>query len=207
MRCSWAALLATAAMHVGMFVLLPGGPSPDTRRRMNGIPLPPVVMQVMIRPPDAPAPRQVAAPSTPVVPALPPPPPTALRLLTPPPVPIEIIGAATPAPAPERGVVEPVYFPTSKLTVAPRPTAPPQVHLPKDWLEAFGQSVLTLYVNASGTVDAVTLRRTNLPPELHDSVLEAFRNLLFVPGEIDGLAVPSVLTIEADISAPISRRR
>lgn len=206
-RCSRAALSATAALHVAILVFISGSPSPDTRLGAKGIPLPPLVMEVTIRPPEAPAANKVPAPPT--MPGLPPPTARrdAVRLLTPPPFPIEKPGADVSTLAPQAGILETAYLPTSRLSVAPRPIRPPQVHLPKDWLEAFGQSVLTLYVNAAGTVDAVKLRRTSLPPELHDVVVEAFRSVQFYPGEVDGVAVPSVMTIEADISAPIGKRR
>ncbi|MGI4847916.1 MAG: hypothetical protein ACRYGK_07240 [Janthinobacterium lividum] len=132
--------------------------------------------------------------------------PDAVKLLTPPPVPMERIGALKAPSAPESGLLDATYYPTSRLSVRPSPATDPILRLPPKWLEAFGRTILTIYINADGSVQQVVLRSTTLPPELHQPVIDAFRVLTFAPGEIDGRRVPSFMSIEANVSMLLSRR-
>lgn len=131
--------------------------------------------------------------------------PDAAQLLTPPPVPPELTGAAKPPTTPEQALLDATYYPTRQLTLRPEPGSDPILKLPPNWLEAFGRSILTIYVNADGSVEQVILRNTTLPPELHQNVIDAFRLLTFKPGEIDGRRVPSYMSIEANVSMLLGR--
>jgi hypothetical protein len=126
------------------------------------------------------------------------------RLLTPPPTPIGTDAPETRKTLPGFGFGGVTYYPTSKLTIRPVPTTRPIIELPEGWLEAFGQTVLTLYINSNGTVDEVIVRRTELDSELHHSIIAAFKKLSFVPGELNGVPVASVMTIDTYLSASIS---
>ena len=188
-----------------------GSTSRNTNVQPKGMPLSPIAIEVTIRLPEQSTNSRLPARIEPLEPKLPiqlTSKPDAIRLLTLPPVPIEKTGAENSPSTPKKlGIVEPTYFPTSRLTSRPRPLSEPKLQLPSGWLEAFGQTTLTLYVDATGKVDTLVIRRTNLPPELENVVRDAFQNLRFSPGEIDGIPVPSVMTIETDIYAPISNRR
>lgn len=134
------------------------------------------------------------------------PPPDAVRLLTPPPVAPELTGAERAPVSPRQALLDATYYPTRQLSVRPSPTTEPTLTLPPNWFEAFGRTILTIYVNADGSVQEVVLRDTNLPPELHENVVDAFRRLSFNPGEIDGRRVPSFMSIEANVSMLLSQR-
>lgn len=171
--------------------------------------MPVFAIDVTLRPPIQTASRDVMAESRAVdadLPAPPPAKPDAPRLLAPLPIPVEKIGAENAPAAPIPGLIPENYLPTSALSKRPKPASEPQVQLPPGWLEASGQARLTLYVNATGQVDAVIMGRTNLSPELHGAVRDSFQNLQFSPGEIDGRPVASMMTIEVDIASFLGNR-
>jgi hypothetical protein len=124
------------------------------------------------------------------------------RLLTPPPD--EKPGEDRPPPAPESGLLDPVYYPSARLSVRAAPLDAAGVDVPAHFFDAFGNSVLTLYIGATGVVDRVEMRRSGLPAELQEAVVASFRSLRFAPAEIDGRPVASFMTIEANVS---SKRR
>lgn len=129
-----------------------------------------------------------------------------IRLLTPPPFPP---GSPEPRQAttePGFGITGTLYFPTSSLTVHPRPLGEPDMHLPHGWLEAYGKAILTLYIGADGKVVKVVVDRTELPAEFHSEIIRAFQSLSFEPGEIDGRPVPVMMKIEADLSSVLGNR-
>ena len=92
------------------------------------------------------------------------------------------------------------YFPSAALSTRPKAIDQPALML--EGIASFGQSKLTLYLNANGKVDEVIIDQTNLPPALSDAVREAFLKMQFSPGEIAGNAVPTVMKIEVDIDSP-----
>ena len=203
-------LLASAALHVMVLMSVKGALTTAPGSRIKGTPLPPLVIEVVIRTPDILSERKIptiAEPQKPEAAVSLPSKPDAPRLLTPLPIPVEKIGAENLPMIDDLGLIPTDYFPASALTARPRPTTEPEIELPKGWLEAFGQARLTLYVSEAGVVDAVVLHPINLAPELHDAVRTAFQRLTFTPGAIDGRAVSSVMTIEVDISLALNKLR
>lgn len=99
------------------------------------------------------------------------------------------------------------YLANSVLSVRPKPKSEPEIELPPGWLEAFGLARLTLYISAEGKVDAITFVRTDLPAELQAAVRDAFQKVEFSPGEIDGRAVATTMTIETNIALMLGHRR
>lgn len=132
---------------------------------------------------------------------------SAVKLLTPPPIPIEPSSADGAAAPPGFGIESVTYLPTSVLSVRPKATTAPELQLPIGWLEAYGQAILKLYVNADGGVDDAVIVNINFAEELREPVRKAFLAMRFTPGELGGRPVPCVMTIETDISTLTGRGR
>lgn len=204
-------LLASIALHVVILAFTQGSSSFKSGPQIKGVRLPPISVDVTIRTPEQPAVREAVTPLAPLplfdIPHPISPKDEAPRLLTPPPFPFEQLGADA-LPMPDlSGFIPTNYLPSSTLTVRPRPSREPEIQLPPGWLEAFGVAKLTLYLSADGKVDAITILKTDLPPEIQTAVREAFEKLQFSPGQIDGRAVPAVMTIETTVALTMSGRR
>lgn len=205
------ALCTSIALHLAALVLLSRSSGADTQARQEGAPLPPMVFEVRIEPPQLHRKQEAVVHAPPVESPLPRAKSSrsadAVRVLTPPPHSLPKSGAEDPPAVEQMGILETNYFPASELTLSPRPTTEPEIILPPGWLEAYGQAELTLYVNTEGKVDELVLGKSNLPQELQEAVRAAFQSLAFKPGEINGQPVPSAMTIEADVSISLGTRR
>jgi TonB family protein len=91
----------------------------------------------------------------------------------------------------------PTYYRTSELTKPPRPTSQPELDVPRSVARRVsGKVVLKLWISELGNVDSVEVESSNLPETVSGTAAAAFRKLSFVPGEIDGRRVRTLMTIE-----------
>jgi hypothetical protein len=91
----------------------------------------------------------------------------------------------------------PTYYTTDQLTKRPRPTAEADLDTPEIRpIFASGTIILKLWINELGDVIAVDVEKTDLPEIFSRTAAAAFRNLRFVPGEINGRPVGSMMRIE-----------
>jgi hypothetical protein len=109
-----------------------------------------------------------------------------------------------PLPAPARSlgidvlpITAPAYYSAAQLTKLPRATSAPRLDVPQT-APAFGAGKLTLkvWINDRGGVDSVEVEAGDVPEEVAGSTAAAFGKLRFVPGEINGKPVGSLLKIE-----------
>jgi TonB family protein len=91
----------------------------------------------------------------------------------------------------------PTYYTTDQLTKRPRPTAEAELDTPEIGpIIASGTIILKLWISELGSVVSVDVEKTNLPEIFSSTAVAAFRNLRFVPGEINGQRVGTVMRIE-----------
>lgn len=111
---------------------------------------------------------------------------------------------STPA-APAAGTAPPDegrFFSTPELSRAPRPIDDVDLDIPEAALVTrSGTFVLTLRIDAKGQVVAYEVEAPGLPEEFTTALAETFRAARFVPGEIAGHKVGSVLKVEISIDA------
>jgi len=94
-------------------------------------------------------------------------------------------------------VPAPAYYTVDQLTKSPRATSDPRLKAPESGpYFRPGKVVLKLLVNALGTVDAVDVEKSEVPGEVAGSAAAVFGKLRFIPGEINGRRVGSVVRIE-----------
>ncbi len=90
------------------------------------------------------------------------------------------------------------YFPSDQLTIRPYPLTvleDPGTLEPE--LESRGDRVvLRVWISDSGEVTGTETEFNDMPARVHDVVVAAFRRMRFMPGEIDGRRVGSILRIE-----------
>jgi hypothetical protein len=95
-------------------------------------------------------------------------------------------------------IPEPIYYTTDQLTKRPQPISAPKL----DGLEMgaipflSGTVILRLWINELGAVVSVDLEKRDLPIAVSRSAVAAFGNLRFVPGEINGRRVRTMMRIE-----------
>lgn len=95
-----------------------------------------------------------------------------------------------PIPAPD-------YYTTDQLTKRPQPTGVADLDKPEtSTIIASGKMVLKLWIDDLGDVVDVLVEQSELPEVISRSAVEAFRRLHFVPGELKGRRVGSVMRIE-----------
>lgn len=63
-----------------------------------------------------------------------------------------------------------------------------------------GAATLEIWILKSGLVARVTVNATNLSPSTLKDLTEIFQNARFSPGKINGDAVNSILTIQAEVN-------
>lgn len=91
----------------------------------------------------------------------------------------------------------PTYYTTDKLTKRPRPTAEPELDAPEIGpIFASGTVILKLWISELGDVSSVEVEKTDLPEIFSRTAVAAFRRLRFVPGEINGQRVGTMMRIE-----------
>jgi TonB family protein len=109
-----------------------------------------------------------------------------------------------PRPAPERAlgadllpIPAPAYYTTDQLTTRPQPTSQPTLLTPE--LGPFvpsGKVVLKVWITELGNVASVEVEKSELPEAVAASAAAAFGKLRFVPGQLNGLPVGSMMRIE-----------
>jgi TonB family protein len=82
-----------------------------------------------------------------------------------------------------------------QLTKHPRPKAKPVFELPSPTFEP-GKVILKVWIDAAGNVLAVDVEESSVPEPLSESAAAAFRRTPFVPGEIAGMRVATLMRIE-----------
>jgi len=118
--------------------------------------------------------------------------------------PVERAGSGEPPPALKRTegigllpIPAPTYYTTDQLTKRPRPTAKAELETPEIWpIFAPGTIILKLWISELGDVISVDVEKSDVPEILSRTAVAAFRNLRFVPGEINGRRVGTVMRIE-----------
>ena len=109
-----------------------------------------------------------------------------------------------PRPAPERAlgidllpIPAPAYYTTDQLTKRPQPISEPTLLTPElDPLIPSGKVVLKVMINELGKVISVEVEKSDVPEAVAASAAAAFGKLRFMPGEINGRPVGSILRIE-----------
>jgi hypothetical protein len=90
------------------------------------------------------------------------------------------------------------YFPSDQLTVRPYPLTvldDPGMLGPE--LDGRGDRVvLKVWISDSGEVTEMETEFTDMPVRIHEATVAAFRRMRFMPGEIDGRRVGSIMRIE-----------
>lgn len=96
-------------------------------------------------------------------------------------------------------IAAPTYYRTDQLTKPPRATSQPQVDVPRTVARSVsGKVVLLLWIDERGNVNSVQVESSNLPETVSGMAAETFRKLRFVPGEIEGRRVRTLMRIEVD---------
>ena len=90
------------------------------------------------------------------------------------------------------------YFPSDQLTVRPYPLTiledPGMLEPESD--DRGGRIVLKVSISDSGGVAEMETEFTDMPANVHEAVVAAFRRMRFMPGEIDRKRVGSIIRIE-----------
>ncbi|HRE18318.1 MAG TPA: energy transducer TonB [Rhodocyclaceae bacterium] len=63
-----------------------------------------------------------------------------------------------------------------------------------------GEMIVTLWISATGAVDAVSAEYSNLPPGFQERALKHFYAMRFTPGKIGDKSVPTALRIQVNFS-------
>jgi TonB family protein len=91
----------------------------------------------------------------------------------------------------------PTYYTTDQLTKRTQPTSEPQLDAPElGPVFASGTVVLKLWINELGDVVSVDVEKSDLPEAYTKTAVAAFGNIRFVPGEVDGRRVGTMMRIE-----------
>ena len=92
------------------------------------------------------------------------------------------------------------FYPTSQLAYSPLPLNEILLGEPEvSFMTAHGGIILTLWIDTLGEVLEVTVETTDIPEEIADGIIKAFRQLHFKPGELNGRAVGVVMRIEVGV--------
>ena len=91
----------------------------------------------------------------------------------------------------------PAYYTSDQLTKAPRPISQPKLDVPRSIARSVsGRVVLRLWIDELGNVASVEVESSDLPETVSGTAAAAFGKLHFVPGEIDGQRVRTLMRIE-----------
>ncbi|MSQ63588.1 MAG: TonB family protein, partial [Betaproteobacteria bacterium] len=84
-----------------------------------------------------------------------------------------------------------------QLTQRPRPTTEPRLDVPEIGpMFASGKVILRVWINELGNVDSVDVEKSELAAAVAATAAAAFGKQRFVPGEINGRPVGSMMRIE-----------
>jgi len=91
----------------------------------------------------------------------------------------------------------PSYYTTDQLTKRPRPSSEPELGaLETGPAFAPGSAILKLWISERGDVVSVEVEKTSLPEAATAAAVAIFGKLRFVPGEINGRRVGTMMRIE-----------
>jgi TonB family protein len=91
----------------------------------------------------------------------------------------------------------PTYYSADQLTKRPQPSSAPRLDVPEMGpIFASGKVILKLWINEFGNVISVDVEKSEMPEAVSASAAAAFAKLRFVPGEINGRPVGSMMRIE-----------
>jgi TonB family protein len=91
----------------------------------------------------------------------------------------------------------PTYYTTDQLTKRPQPIAAAELDAPETRpIIASGTIVLKIWISERGDVISVDVEKTDLPEIFSRTAVAAFGKLRFVPGEINGQPVGTMMKIE-----------
>lgn len=91
----------------------------------------------------------------------------------------------------------PTYYTTDQLTKRPQPIAAAELDAPEiKPIVASGTIILKLWINELGNVISVDVEKTDLPEIFSRAAVAAFEHLHFVPGELNGQRVGTMMRIE-----------
>jgi len=91
----------------------------------------------------------------------------------------------------------PTYYTTDQLTKRPQPTSDPRLDVPEIGpIFASGKVILRVWINELGKVDSVDVEKSDLADAISATAAAAFARLRFVPGELDGRPVGTMMRIE-----------
>ena len=91
--------------------------------------------------------------------------------------------------------IEAAYYTTDQLSKHPQALGEPQLEI-EDASEYQGTVALKIWISASGEVVSVQIEESDLPANVTDAAVDAFRHLRFAAGELYGRPVGSVMEIE-----------
>ncbi len=92
----------------------------------------------------------------------------------------------------------PAYYPSGLLTVSPQALGEARVGDGSFATEEkAGKAILELWIDREGKVVLANTVTSDMSGRATEAILEAFRNLRFKPGEIEGTPVGVILKIEA----------
>lgn len=91
----------------------------------------------------------------------------------------------------------PTYYTTDQLTKRPQPVGAVELDGPEIRpILASGTIILKLWINELGDVISVDVEKTDLPDIFTRTAVAAFEQLHFVPGELNGQRVGTMMRIE-----------
>jgi hypothetical protein len=103
----------------------------------------------------------------------------------------------TPPTPPHLSLTELEFFTADQLTQRPRPEGEVNLDVPEALLlTQTGSLVLSLWINSVGKVVSISYEASELPEAFTTAIGEVFSQVRFIPGEIHGRPVNSILRIE-----------
>jgi outer membrane biosynthesis protein TonB len=115
-----------------------------------------------------------------------------------------------PRPAPEHSpgidllpIPAPAFYTADQLTKRPQLISDPRLHSPdSDPFPGTGKVVLKVRISELGMVISVDVEKSDVPEAVAATAAAAFGDLRFIPGEINGRRVGSILRIEVTYDDP-----
>lgn len=90
-----------------------------------------------------------------------------------------------------------LYYPADRLTKRPQPAVGIDLDGPETrTIIASGKMILWLRIEDDGNVTEVEVERSELPGAFANAAITAFKHARFIPGELDGRRVGSVMRVE-----------
>ncbi|MDC8785496.1 hypothetical protein [Roseateles koreensis] len=110
---------------------------------------------------------------------------------------LALIGSASKTPA--DGSEWDGYVPRPKLTQPPVMRESPMLPWPDGWTaDGHYREILALYIDEKGVVQRVRVEGEGLPPAFQDLARKTFMGVQFVPGQLTGRDVKSLIRVEVN---------